>query len=34
MVALGNRAAKAIRAVNGRKYTVGAAGAIFYPAGQ
>lgn len=33
MMRLGNAAAEAIEAVNGRKYKVGAAGKIFYPAG-
>jgi len=34
MMRMGNEAAEAIQAVNGRKYKVGAAGKIFYPAGK
>ena len=33
LIRIGNRAAAAIEAVNGRKYTVGPAGAVLYPAG-
>lgn len=34
MITLGNEAAKAMERVNGRVYKVGAAGVIFYPAGE
>ena len=34
MMSLGEGAAEAIRETTGRKYKVGAAGKIFYPAGK
>ncbi len=34
LVSMGEAAVSAIKEVNGREYTVGAAGKIFYPAGK
>jgi hypothetical protein len=34
LVRIGNSAAEAIKLVNGREYTVGAAGVVLYPAGE